>query len=92
MNNKFVYTRIRSLREDNDLTQKKIANILNMSQTGYSKYETGENDIPTRILINLSFYYDTSIDYLLGITDEVKPYSRSKLIDTINDLNNYNDN
>lgn len=92
MNNKFVYTRIRSLREDNDLTQKKIANILNMSQTGYSKYETGENDIPTRILINLSFYYDTSIDYLLGITDEVKPYSRSKLIDTIDNLKNYNDN
>ena len=80
MNNKFFksYTRIRSLREDHDLTQKKIASILNMSQTGYSKYETGENDIPTRILINLSFYYNTSIDYLLGITDVQKPYARSK--------------
>lgn len=85
MNNKFfkVYTRIRSLREDHDLTQKKIATILNMSQTGYSKYETGENDIPTRILINLSLYYDTSIDYLLGITDEPKPYSRSKNLEDI---------
>lgn len=83
MNNKFfkVYTRIRSLREDHDLTQKKIASILNMSQTGYSKYETGENDIPTRILINLSLYYDTSIDYLLGITDEQKPYTRSKTLE-----------
>ncbi len=85
MNNKFfkVYTRIRSLREDHDLTQKKIATILNMSQTGYSKYETGENDIPTRILINLSLYYDTSIDYLLGITDEPKPYARSKNLEDI---------
>lgn len=80
MSNKFfkVYTRIRSLREDHDLTQKKIASILNMSQTGYSKYETGENDIPTRILINLSLYYNTSVDYLLGITDVQKPYTRVK--------------
>ena len=85
MNNKFfkVYTRIRSLREDHDLTQKKIATILNMSQTGYSKYKTGENDIPTRILINLSLYYDTSIDYLLGITDEPKPYARSKTLEDL---------
>ena len=49
-----------------------------MSQTGYSKYETGENDVPTKILINLAYYYNTSIDYLLGITDEPKPYARSK--------------
>lgn len=83
MNNKYEksYSRIRSLREDNDLTQKKIANILNMSQTGYSKYETGENDIPTKILINLAYYYNTSIDYLLGITDIQKPYTRSKDFD-----------
>lgn len=80
MNNRYekAYSRIRSLREDNDLTQKEIANILNMSQTGYSKYETGENDIPTKILINLAYYYNTSIDYLLGITDIQKPYARSK--------------
>ena len=49
-----------------------------MSQTGYSKYETGENDIPTRILIELAMFYDTSTDYLLGITDEVKPYKRKE--------------
>lgn len=70
------YYRIRALREDRDLTQKKIAEILNMSQTGYSKYETGENDIPTRILIELAKFYDTSVDYLLEITDEPKPYKR----------------
>lgn len=80
MTNKYekAYNRIRSLREDNDLTQKEIATILNMSQTGYSKYETGENDVPTKILIDLAYYYNTSIDYLLGITDIQKPYDRSK--------------
>ena len=73
-----AYHRIRAFRKDCDLTQKKIAEILNMSQTGYSKYETGENDVPTRILIELALFYDTSIDYLLGITDEVKPYKRKE--------------
>ena len=65
-----MYTRIRDLREDHDMTQKEIAGILGMSQTGYSKYETGENDIPTAILIKLADYYKTSIDYLLGRTDK----------------------
>lgn len=80
MNKKYEksYERIRALREDNDLTQKEIASILNMSQTGYSKYETGENDVPTKILIDLAKYYNTSIDYLLGITDIKEPYLRSK--------------
>ena len=48
------YHRIRDLREDHDLKQINVANLLNMSQTGYSKYETGENDIPTRVLIELA--------------------------------------
>ncbi len=52
--------------------------MLGMSQTGYSKYETGENDIPTSILIKLSEIYDTSSDYLLGLTDISKPYPRKK--------------
>ena len=64
-----MYQRIRDLREDHDLTQKQIAEMLGMSQTGYSKYETGENDIPTHILIKLADFYQTSIDYLLGRTD-----------------------
>lgn len=64
-----MYRRIRDLREDNDLTQKDIAEILGMSQTGYSKYETGENDIPTEVLIKLAKYYNTTTDYLLGLTD-----------------------
>lgn len=71
-----MYKRIRDLREDKDLSQIKIAKFLNMSQTGYSKYEVGTNDIPTKILIQLARFYNTSVDYLLGITDEIKPYKR----------------
>ena len=73
-----MYPRIRDLREDSDLSQTQIAKQLGMSQTGYSKYETGENDIPTSILIALSRLHNTSVDYLLGLTDEVKPYPRVK--------------
>ena len=62
-----MYTRIRDLREDKDMNQTQMAKILNMSQTGYSKYETGENDIPTTILIKLADFYHTSVDYLLGL-------------------------
>ncbi|MBO5440076.1 MAG: helix-turn-helix transcriptional regulator [Clostridia bacterium] len=64
-----MYRRLRDLREDHDLTQTEIAKMLGMSQTGYSKYETGENDIPTDVLIKLAKFYNTSIDYLLGQTD-----------------------
>ena len=64
-----MYPRIRDLREDHDLTQTQIAAMLGMSQTGYSKYETGENDIPTHVLIKLSRFYNISIDYLLGESD-----------------------
>lgn len=70
-----MYKRIRDLREDHDLTQTQIAQILGMSQAGYSKYETGENDIPTAILIQLAEYYQTSVDYLLGRTNNKKPYT-----------------
>jgi len=73
-----MYTRIRDLREDKDLTQKQIGELLNMSQTGYNQYEIGKNDIPTKVLIKLSKFYNTSIDYLLGITDETKPYPRKQ--------------
>lgn len=66
-----MYKRIRELREDRDLTQTQIAKILNMSQTGYSKYETGENDIPTKVLIELAKFYNTSTDYILELTDKI---------------------
>lgn len=64
-----MYPRIRDLREDRDLNQTQVAKYLGMSQTGYSKYETGENDIPTQVLIKLSRFYNVSVDYLLGLSD-----------------------
>ena len=73
-----VYKRIRDLREDHDLNQTKVAQKLGMSQTGYSKYETGENDIPTSVLIKLARMYNTSIDYLLGETDCKDRYPKIK--------------
>lgn len=69
-----MYPRIRDLREDRDLNQTQVASMLGMSQTGYSKYETGENDIPTAILIKLARFYNTSVDYLLGETNQKKRY------------------
>ena len=68
------YQRIRDLREDRDLNQTQVAKMLGMSQTGYSKYETGENDVPTAILIQLARLYNTSIDFLLGQTDCPRRY------------------
>lgn len=73
-----MYPRIRDLREDHDLSQTKLAQIIGMSQTGYSKYETGENDIPTGILIKLALYYGTSVDYILGLTNDKTPYRNEK--------------
>ncbi len=64
-----VFNRLKELREDHELNQTQLAKMLGMSQTGYSKYETGENDVPTGILIKLAMYYDVSIDYLLDQTD-----------------------
>ena len=71
-----MYRRIRDLREDADLNQTSVAEKLGMSQTGYSKYETGENDIPTIVLIKLARLYNTSIDYLLGETDCKQRYPK----------------
>lgn len=72
------HPRIRDLREDRDLNQTQVARMLNMSQTGYSKYEVGTNDIPTSVLIQLAQFYDTSIDYLLGQTDDPRRYAPSR--------------
>jgi len=64
------YPRIKDLREDKELLQKDIAKILNISQRGYSHYETGNIDIPTQVLIKLSIFYNVSIDYILGQTNK----------------------
>ena len=73
-----MYERIRNLREDEDLTQKYIADILHVTQTTYSRYERGELDIPSTSLIRLAAFHKTSIDYLVGFTDEKKPYPRKR--------------
>ena len=73
-----MYRRIRDLREDRDLLQKDVAALLHCSQVCYSHYELGKRDVPTEVLIALAAYYKTSVDYLLGLTDETKPYPRRK--------------
>lgn len=63
-----MYPRLRDLREDSDLSQKQVADYLGMSQSGYSKYETGENDVPTSVLIKLAKLYKVTTDYILGVS------------------------
>ena len=65
-----VYQRIRDLREDRDMTQKQMADILHCSQQVYSNYELGQRDIPTELLIRLSRIHGVSVDYILGLTDK----------------------
>lgn len=65
-----MYKRIRELREDNDKTQKELADFLHCSQQVYSNYELGQRDIPTDILIRISRYYGVSTDYILGLSDK----------------------
>ena len=70
--------RIKDIREDKEMKQKDVAEFLNISQTNYSKYELGKINIPIETLKKMSILFDTSIDYLLGLTNEVKPYPRAK--------------
>lgn len=71
-----MYQRIRDLREDADLTQKQMSQILHCSQQVYSNYELGQRDIPTSILIALAEFHKTSTDYILGRTNCKEPYPR----------------
>lgn len=72
-----MYKRIRELREDRDLLQKDLAKVLHCTQVAYSRYELGTRDIPSEVLIALAKFHNTSIDYIVGITDERKPYKKS---------------
>lgn len=74
MNN--YYPRLRDLREDHDLSQKTVAEYLQMKQPQYSRYECGLRDIPTDILIRLAELYKTSTDYILGLTNDSRPYQK----------------
>lgn len=77
--------RLKEIREDHDYTQDYVAEYLNRSQTGYSKYECGERDIPTEVLKKLAKLYNTSIDYLLYMTDERNPYPKSIMLEEMLD-------
>lgn len=68
------YPRLRDLREDHDLSQQQIADYLEMKQSQYSRYERGLRDIPTDVLIRLAKFYNTSTDYILGLTNISRPY------------------
>lgn len=70
--------RIREIREDKDLTQKQLGQLLNCTQQTYARYESGEITIDIYNLIKLANFYNTSTDYLLGLTNEIKPYPRKK--------------
>ncbi len=73
-----MFEKLRNLREDRDLNQKQLAECLQVHQTTYSDYELGNLNIPIPALIKLAVFYDTSIDYLLDLTDERRPYPRKK--------------
>lgn len=68
------FFRLKDLREDKDLVQKQVAGYLGIDQRVYSNYEMGKREIPTRFVIALAKFYNTSTDYILGLTDNPKPY------------------
>lgn len=68
------YPRLKDLREDKDLMQKEVASVLGIDQRVYSNYETGKREIPTRFVVILADYYNTTTDYILGRTNNPKPY------------------
>ena len=68
------YSRLKDLREDRDLVQKEVASVLGIDQRVYSTYETGKREIPTRFVVALAKFYNTSTDYILGLTNNPKPY------------------
>lgn len=73
------YIRIFNLRVDHDLTQMQIAKVLNISQRAYSHYENGTRQIPLEVLVDLSLFYNVSVDYLLGVTDSRRTLPRTVL-------------
>ena len=74
------YSRIRALREDNDLSQKELAIHLHVSQRSYSYYENGDRTMPIDVLERLAAYYNTSMDYLVERTDVKRPYPPGKSV------------
>jgi len=71
------YPRLKDLREDHDMTQQQVADILGMKQSQYSRYERGVRDVPTDVLIRLAKLFSTSVDYILGMTNDPKPHKKN---------------
>lgn len=71
-----IFERIRNIREDRDIKQRQVAEYLNVSQNTYSQYETGAISLSAETAVKLAVFYGTSVDYLLGLTDEKRPYKR----------------
>ena len=71
-----VFERIRNIREDRDIRQRQVAEFLNVSQNTYSQYENGVISLSAETAVKLAEFYGTSVDYLLGLTDDKKPYKR----------------
>ena len=71
--------RIRDLREDKDLKQAAVAAYLLCDQSLYSKYERGERELPLRLAVRLAEFYGVSVDYLVGLTDEQRPYQKEEV-------------
>ena len=76
----FIYQRLKDCREDKDYTQKYIGKILGIDQRVYSTYETGKRQIPVNYLIKLALLYNTSLDYLVGLTNNITPYERKRIL------------
>lgn len=74
----YMILRIRDLREDKDLKQREVAELLLCDQSLYSKYERGERELPLHLAVQLAEFYGVSVDYLVGLTDEAAPYPRRK--------------
>lgn len=72
------YQRLKDLRQDKELLQTDVAKILNLNQQAYSRYETGNQTITTELLVKLAIFYNTSADYILGLTNIKEPYQRRK--------------
>lgn len=73
-----MYRRIRDLREDHDLTQKQLGDAVGVSQRTYAYYESGQRMLPPQVLCALAKFYGTSVDYLLELTDDPRPYPRRR--------------
>lgn len=74
------YERLKELREDRDLTQQQVADLLFINRRTYSAYENGTNSMSPPILIKLANIFNTSVDYIVGLTDERKPYPHKKVL------------